>query len=536
MRFRHPSRSNTVTAYDHQPGHEQPGAEPGIDTAVNAEFVPPAALELQAACEIKIIDFSQDTVNTVDADNGDLASKLDEPRPADLPCRWISVNGLSWKVIQALGNKFNLHRLAIEDMVYTHQRRTKVDWYADQAFVSLTLMKLVKLHKDWQDDSYIEPEKDCDEKKHAEKAVPVKQWWRREKSKAALPYYLDKNGDGKVDEFVNAHTTTSDNAPMKPTRTLHRFETQNPVHTAFMEKHSALAAEDLAVSVEQVFIFLLEDNTVISFFEQSADDVEEPILQRLKFEETMLRRSCDASMLLQSIIDGIVDLAVPIKEGYNKARKDLQIDAMTNPNIKTSRALHIFGEEIDMLQSLFKPFVALVNALRDHNSTPVEPPRESQESAGDAIRSGRHDAPRFARQISDYRRMALKRSYNPTSISISPLAHTYFGDVLDHCITMIQALEQMDASAGNISTLIFNTVGARTNNFMMILAVVTVFFAPLTFVTGYFGMNFAKGNGLVHPFAFFWVVAIPSLIGFMLLVFATMLWEDIRLIFTVARD
>lgn len=86
----------------------------------------------------------------------------------------------------------------------------------------------------------------------------------------------------------------------------------------------------------------------------------------------------------------------------------------------------------------------------------------------------------------------------------------------------------MDASAANISTLIFNTVGAKTNNFMMILAVVTVFFAPLTFVSGYFGMNFSSGNGLDHPFKFFWYVAIPSLVVFMLVVFATMLWDNIK--------
>lgn len=92
----------------------------------------------------------------------------------------------------------------------------------------------------------------------------------------------------------------------------------------------------------------------------------------------------------------------------------------------------------------------------------------------------------------------------------------------------MHSLEQMDASASNISTLIFNTVGAKTNNFMMILAVVTVFFAPLTFISGYFGMNFASGSGLAHPFGFFWVIAIPSLVAFMLIVFATMLWDNIR--------
>jgi Mg2+ and Co2+ transporter CorA len=141
-----------------------------------------------------------------------------------------------------------------------------------------------------------------------------------------LPYYLDKDGDGKIDEFVNAHSGTSEDGPIKPVRTLHRYESaQIPEHTAFMEKHSTLASEDLAVSVEQVAIFLLADNTVISFFEHSAEDVESPIRKRLQSTETILRRSSDGSLLCQAIIDAIVDLAAPVKEAYNKARKELQV-------------------------------------------------------------------------------------------------------------------------------------------------------------------------------------------------------------------
>lgn len=66
-----------------------------------------------------------------------------------------------------------------------------------------------------------------------------------------------------------------------------------------MEEHSTLASKGLGVAVEQVSIFLTADNSVISFFESSAEDIEIPIIDRLSSPETILRRSADASMLVQ---------------------------------------------------------------------------------------------------------------------------------------------------------------------------------------------------------------------------------------------
>ncbi|KAK5122034.1 hypothetical protein LTR85_004280 [Meristemomyces frigidus] len=546
MRHRHHGRSNTIASY-HPPEQPnwQPGSEPGIDTSrEDDEQLPYHLSQLKANCDINIFDFSVEDVQHTKATNDTLADCLEAPR--DGTCRWISVNGLSWDVIKCLGNKYSLHRLAIEDLIHTHTR-TKVDWYADHAFVLLTLQKLVLLHQhkgvNGKCDCPATADYELDEKLEHVRSYPnaaPRSWWQwgREKQQNVLPRYMDHNIDGKIDEFVQAHSGVSEDSPIKPIRTLHRYESaQIPEHTAFMEKHSVLASEDLAVSVEQVSMFLLDDNTIISFFENSASDVEVPILKRLQSTETMLRRSCDASLMLQAIIDAIVDLAIPVKDAYNKMRKELQVDAMTNPNIRTSRALHIFGEEVDMLQNLFKPIVHLVNALRDHNSEPTPSPlvtlpvhaqRDEKNQPKKQTNRDRDGVPTFKRNTSEIRRSAVRRGEPATSVVISPLAHTYFGDVLDHCITIIQALEQMDASASNISTLIFNTVGAKTNNFMMILAVVTVFFAPLTFISGYFGMNFASGAGLAHSFAFFWTVAMPSLVAFMLIVFATMLWDNIQ--------
>jgi Mg2+ and Co2+ transporter CorA len=568
LRHRRLERTNTVkTFHSSEPEidvFQQPGAEPGIDVTVDDEKVPPHLINLIAPCDIQIVDFSENNISVQKAGNETLFDLLEAPKPEEMKCRWINVNGLSWDVIKLIGNRFRLHRLAIEDLIHTHSR-TKVDWYNDQACIILTLQKLVRLHQ--HDDEF----EDCAAHDDVESVGGGAKggWWpgpREEKD--VLPRYLDRDRDGKIDEFVKAHSNTSEASPIKEIRTLHRYESsQIAKHTAFMEKHSVLSGEDLVVSVEQVSIFLLADNTIVSFFEHSAEDIEAPILQRLMSEETVLRSSCDASLVLQAIIDAIVDLAMPIRDAYNKARKELQVDAMTSPNIRTSRALHVFGEEIDMLQNLIKPIVHLVNALRDHNtepnmtmglpaefhlnhgqpnttSYPVENRQHKENMRGPgsmplpskptnkhlqqaAQLRGRSQSPKplLSRTVSETLG-PLKRNPDAATITITPLAHTYFGDVLDHCITLIQALEQMDASASNISTLIFNTVGARTNNFMMILALVTVFYAPLTVVSGYFGMNFAEGAGLKHEFGYYFVIAIPITIGSLMVVFLFVMWDQ----------
>lgn len=469
-RQRRLSRSNTVKTY-HEPSRPnwQPGAEPGIDT--DAERVSPHLEALRARCDILVADFSAEHMESVQTDNASLEEVLSEKRPPHLPCRWISVNGLSWDVIKILGQHYGLHRLAIEDLINT-RTRTKCDWYSDHAFVVLTLQKLVRIHShsdsddcDCSDDEepirYDEIEEGYEHHPERERVPfwkkPFKKSKRRE---STLPRYRDTEGLDKTGDAIRAHSSTAEGAPLQNIRTLHRYESmQNPEHTLFMEKHSALFEENLVVSVEQVAIFLMSDNTVISFFEHSGADVEEPILERLKSPATMLRRSADSSLVLQAIIDAIVDLAIPVKEAYNKARKDLQIDVLTNPSMSTSKALHIFTEEIDMLQNLFKPIINLVNSLRDHKSEPFPgaplPPEPS------------------SRKVGDHRRPQPKRFFTqtPTTVVMSPLAHVYLGDVLDHCITIIQSLEQMDASANNLSSLMFNTIGSFHHPSLPILSI-----------------------------------------------------------------
>lgn len=96
--------------------------------------------------------------------------------------------------------------------------------------------------------------------------------------------------------------------------------------------------------------------------------------------------------------------------------------------------------------------------------------------------------------------------------------YSFFDRLHQKCLELLEQIEYDSASLDSASNFYFSTQNHKLNEVMKTLTVVSVFFMPLTFIVGIYGMNFDNMPELHWEYGYFIVL------GFMLLLLLGMIY------------
>jgi magnesium transporter len=229
-----------------------------------------------------------------------------------------------------------------------------------------------------------------------------------------------------------------------------------------------LRLEEAILRSEQVSIFL-GHKTVLTF-QETGNDAWDPIRQRLTTKGSRLRNN-DASFLVYSLLDVVVDHCFPILEHYGDRLEDLEALILERTRYNASGDIHQIKRDLLQMRRIAWPMRDVVSALQ----------RETHECLSETTR-------------------------------------IYLRDLYDHVIQIIEVIETYREVSSDLTDTYMSSVSNGMNEIMKVLTVIGTIFIPLTFLAGVYGMNFRHFPELSQAWAY------PAFWGVCMLVAGAMLW------------
>ena len=213
--------------------------------------------------------------------------------------------------------------------------------------------------------------------------------------------------------------------------------------------------------------FFLGRNTLLSFQDTHCNAIDE-VRHRCESPRSRLRQN-DVSFLLYSLLDTLVDRFFPILDETSGHLEQAEEDVLTRPDMQSLQAIHLIKRDLVMIRRIAWPMRELIAQLQ----------RE------------RHEC-------------------------LSEITQTYFRDVYDHCVQIIDLIETYREIASAVAETYVSVISNRTNDIMKVLTIIGTIFIPLTFIAGVYGMNmYIPENHWPWSYPAFWAVCL-GIAGFML--------------------
>jgi len=205
-------------------------------------------------------------------------------------------------------------------------------------------------------------------------------------------------------------------------------------------KAISLKNEQFNVEYEQISILIL-NNFVFTFMEKPAE-LFNPILNRLDNDKSQIR-TLGADYLAYVIMDAIVDEYFTLQDAFDDLIESIEDNLLSDPSSQTLETIQKIKRELIFLRRSVSPLRELL--------------------------------------------AAIQRSESPL---LNEKTRRYFGDIYDHAIRIIEALESYRDLIAGMLDIYLSSVSNKMNETMKVLTVFASIFIPLTFIAGVYGMNF----------------------------------------------
>jgi magnesium transporter len=203
-----------------------------------------------------------------------------------------------------------------------------------------------------------------------------------------------------------------------------------------------LARTDGDTIVTDPMAIFLGDRSVITFHDRSSHDGFEGVRQRIRQHRTRLGE-LGADHLCALLLDAVIDGYFPVLERLGDRLEDLEEEALETPSRRTLARIHDARNDLMTIRRALWPTRDVLHALG----------RESTAFVGDHAR-------------------------------------THFRDSYDHTMELLDLMEGYREIGSDLRDIYLASINNRMNDVMKVLTVIATVFMPLTFITGYYGMNF----------------------------------------------
>ena len=225
---------------------------------------------------------------------------------------------------------------------------------------------------------------------------------------------------------------------------------------------------------DQMSLFL-GSHTLLTF-QSHSNGVFDSVYRRIEVDHSRIR-SNDPSFLCYTLLDAVVDGYFPVLEYYSDCIDDIEEELLSNPR----QSVILRG------QTVKRGLLSLRRVIWPTRELIVQLQRD------------RHEC-------------------------LSETSLTYFRDVYDHCVQILDLSETCHEIATSLTETYMSIVSNRMNEIVKVLTVISTIFIPLTFVAGVYGMNMPiPENDWEWSYPIFWLVCL-SIAGGMLAWFRRLGW------------